>query len=228
MADISLAQPGVQGGLDPEQVRAFLKADPAFLRDDADLLAELGLRGDPGNLLDFGPAALARVNDARRRESSARRRLEANARANFAAQAQTHAAVVEILESRNNSDLAARLDEIARARFGLAAAVMALEGPARVPAGWRPMAPGQIDLLLGRRKTAKLGIMPTAAPLFGPLMEEVRSVALVRLAIGADRRTGLLAFGSREEQGFTPDMGAELIRFLAQVVERTAQRWPIL
>jgi hypothetical protein len=38
----------------------------------------------------------------------------------------------------------------------------------------------------------------------------------------------VLAFGSPDPEGFTPDMGTELVAFLARVVERTAERWPIL
>ena len=43
-----------------------------------------------------------------------------------------------------------------------------------------------------------------------------------------DQAQGLLAFGSADPEGFTPDMGSELIAFLARVAERTAERWPLL
>ena len=39
---------------------------------------------------------------------------------------------------------------------------------------------------------------------------------------------GTAAFGSTDPEGFTPEMGAELVAFLARVVERTAERWPLL
>ena len=45
---------------------------------------------------------------------------------------------------------------------------------------------------------------------------------------GSPSRQGLLAFGSADPDGFTEDMGAELVAFLARVVERTAERWPVL
>ncbi|OYX93317.1 MAG: hypothetical protein B7Y78_08685, partial [Caulobacter sp. 35-67-4] len=54
--------------VDPEVVRAFLRDEPDFLRDDTRLLGELGLRVDAGNVIDFGPAALARAAAAHRRE----------------------------------------------------------------------------------------------------------------------------------------------------------------
>lgn len=212
-----------------ETVRAFLKADPAFLRDDRDLLGQLGLRIDIANLVDFGPAALSRVHAAHKRESRARRTLEANARANFAAQAQTHAAVLDLLGARNHSDLAHRVDEMARHRFGLVEAVLALEGPDRVPAGWRPLVNGQLDLVMGKRKTmSRMGVLPTSHGLFSEDSGEVGSVALVKLTLWEPSRRGLIAFAAAGEETFDPDMGAELVDFLARVVERMAERWPVL
>ena len=210
-----------------EAIRAFLKSRPEFLRDDAELLQALGLRPDAANVVDFGPAALSRVAMAHRKESSVRRRLEATARANFDAQTRTHEAVIEVIAARNHADLARRLDELARSHFGLATAVMALEGPDRVPAGWRPLAEGQVDLILGRGKPARLGVAPTAMGLFGAVAAEVGSVALVRLTLWAAPRSGVLAFGAGDAEAFAPDMGHELIDFLARVVERTAERWPL-
>lgn len=215
--------------LAPEAVRRFLAADPAFLRQDAELLAELGLKIDGGNVVEFGPAALARVHAAHQMESSARRYLEATAQENFAAQAQTHGAVIDLLEARNHADLARRVEELAQRRFGLLAAAVALEGPGRTPAGWRPLAEGQVDLALsGSQRLDAMGFLPTAHGLFREGGGEVRSVALVRMAIWEPARQGLLAFGSADPEGFTTDMGAELVSFLARVVERTAERWPVL
>ena len=209
-----------------EAIRSFLKSRPEFVRDDAELLQALGLRIDAANVIDFGPAALARVAQAHRKETNVRRRLEAVARANFDAQAQTHEAVIELLGARNHADLAWRLDALVRAQFGLAAAVMALEGPERVPAGWRALAEGQVDLTLGRGRAMRLGIVPTALGLFGGA-KDIGSLALIRLSLWEPARTGLLAFASADEDAFSPDMGHELIDFLARVVERTAERWPV-
>jgi hypothetical protein len=208
-----------------EAIRSFLRSRPEFLRDDPELMQALGVRIDAANVIDFGPAAMSRAAQAHRKESSVRRRLEAVAQANFDAQARTHEAVIELLGARNHSDLADRLDTLARSHFGLAAAVIALEGPERTPAGWRPLAEGQCDLTLGRRKAARLGAVPTARGLFGGA--EIGSVALIRLSIWAPARCGILAFGAADESAFAADMGHELIDFLARVVERTAERWPL-
>src|SRR5579872_335539 len=208
--------------------REVLLAHRKQIRADAALLSELGLRLAGDNIVEFGPAALARLSADKTREKAARRQLEATARANFAAQAQTHAAVVDLLEARNHADLARRVDETARLRFGLVTGVIALERPGGVPAGWRGMAEKGADSLLGARALARMGEPGAAQSLFEELGEAVGSVAMARLALWSPAREGVLAFGSPDEGGFTADMGAELVAFLARVVERTAERWPVL
>lgn len=215
--------------LEPAAVRRFLADNPAFIREDHGLLDELGLKLAAGNVVDFGPAALARVHAAHQREALQRQQLEETARANFSAQAQTHGAVIDLLDARNHSDLAWRLDELSQHRFGLVAGVIALEHPERAAAGWTRLVEGQVDMLLGGpQRLARMGFAPTALGLFGERAEQVRSMAMVRMSIWEPAREGLLAFGSADPEGFTADMGAELVAFLARVVERTAERWPIL
>lgn len=215
--------------LSSAEVRRFLADNPDFLRDDDGLLAELGLKVAGGNVVEFAPAALARVHAAHQREAEQRQQLEETARANFSAQAQTHGAVVDLLDARNHTDLARRVDELARARFGLSAGVIAVETDRLPPAGWRSLVDGQVDLILGgAHRQARMGFAPTALGLFGAGADEVRSMAMVRMAIWEPARQGLLAFGSRDPEGFTPEMGTELVAFLARVVERTAERWPLL
>jgi uncharacterized protein YigA (DUF484 family) len=205
-------------------VRAFLKSHPNLLREDPELMAGLGLRLDAANVVEFGPAALARHIDAHRRESSARQELEATARANFAAQAQCHAGVVDLLESRSNSDLARRLDETAQLRFGLLVGGVAVEGKA--PAGWASLDEGMVDTIIGEDRITRLGETGFGALLFPNSTRLVESCAMIRLTLW--ERPGLLAFGSGDPEAFTPDMGVELIAFIARVVERTAERWPVL
>ncbi|HEV7384334.1 MAG TPA: DUF484 family protein [Phenylobacterium sp.] len=225
---------GSQGGmeearLEPGSVRRFLSDNPQFLTGDHGLLDELGLKVAVGNVVDFGPAVMARVHAAHQREATQRQHIEETARANFSAQAQTHGAVVDVLDARNHSDLARRVDELAQQRFGLAAGVIALETEGRPPAGWKMLVEGQVDMILGGpQRLARMGFAPTALGLFGEQAEAIRSMAMVRMAIWEPSRQGLLAFGSADAESFTEDMGAELVAFLARVVERTAERWPVL
>jgi len=110
----------------------------------------------------------------------------------------------------------------------MAAGVIAIERPGGVPAGWRALPEEGADGLLGATGLARMGEPRAAQPLFDERADQVASVALVRLAIWAPARQGVLAFGSPDPQGFTKDMGSELVAFLARVVERTAERWPAL
>ena len=213
---------------DWKTVSAFLREHAGMIREDADLLSDLGLWIRAANIVEFGPAALARLSAAKTREKAARRQLEATARANFAAQAQTHAAVIDLMEARNHADLARRVDEIARLRFGLVAGVIGLETPGGVPAGWRPLPADGADGLLGEARLALMGPPGAAGALFGEQAEAVASIAMVRTAIWAPARQGVLVFGSPNREGFTGDMGVELVAFLARVVERMAERWPVL
>jgi uncharacterized protein len=172
---------------------------------------------------------MARVHAAHQREATQRQQLEETARANFSAQAQTHGAVVDLLDARNHSDLARRVEELAQQRFGLAAGVIALETDGRAPAGWKMLVEGQVDMILdGPQRLARMGFAPTALGLFGERAEAIQSMAMVRMAIWEPSRQGLLAFGSSDPESFTEEMGAELVAFLARVVERTAERWPLL
>ncbi len=216
-----------QSQLDWDAVQAFLRSDPGLIRSDQELLTELGLRIHAANVVDFIPPALARRALAQQPDMAARRELEAVARANHAAQAQAHATVLEILESRNHADLSRRLMEAARLRFNLTCAVVALERPGRTPSGWRTLAVGAVDNLLGADQLARMGQPAEAELVFGDASEQVRSAAYVRMAMWSPARQGVLAFGSPDPDGFTADMGCELVAFLARVVERTAERWPV-
>lgn len=208
--------------------RRLLLRRPELVSNDADLLGALGLKPVSANVVEFLPAALARVEAERERETDARRAIERVAEANFAAQAQTGAAALDLLEARNNADLARRADEAARGRFDLLAAALATETPEPVPLGWRDLPPGGVDDLLGPGREARLGSPCAPEMLFGDLAAQVGSTALIRMRLWNEDRPGLLAFASPDPEGFTPAMGAELIAHLARVIERVAGRWPVL
>lgn len=231
---------------DPEphwhEVRAWLQANPQTLLDDRSLLEEIGLKPHGRNVVEFGAAALTRLEEAAMREQDARKQIESIARANFAAQTQTHVAALDLLEARNHSDLARRLDGAAQARFGLAGAVIGIERPGPdadgkprtggVPFGWKTLDDSGVDALVGVNGLTWLGENFEGLNLFGPAERRVKSVALIRMApvFPGDEapRHALCAFGSSEPEGFTAHMGCELVAFIARVVERTAERWPIL
>lgn len=215
-------------GLHWPEVRAWLSAHPEHLTGDRELLAQLGLKAQAKNVVEFGPAALSRLEQAVGREAETRRAIEELARANYVAQARSHAAVLDLMGARNHADLARRLDLAARTRFDLACGVIALEKPGAVPFGWRALNEHGVDALIGEDGVARLGRDVVVDDLFGDLGGAVKSAALVRIHVGGPARQAVAAFGSADPDGFTPDMGVELVAFVARVVERTAERWPVL
>ena len=181
-------------------------------------------------MVDFGRAALTRLEAVVQREAGARKQIEEIARANFAAQTQTHVSALDLMEATSHAELSRQLDATSQARFGLAGGAIAIEKPGLVPFGWKPLEPGRVDALLGDDGLEWLGPNFTGLDLFGPAEGEVKSVALVRMSLhlpGSDgARPALCAFGSHEDDGFTPAMGCELVAFITRVVERMAERWP--
>jgi len=213
------------------QVRLWLETNGQHLLEDRELLEQLGLRAEGRNVVDFGRAALHKMEANAQREAGARRLIEEISRTNFAAQTQTHVAALDLMEATSHIELARQLDMTTQARFGLAGAAIAIEKPGIVPFGWKALEQGRVDALLGEDGRNWLGPNFTGLDLFGPADGDVRSVALVRMNIRfadeSEPRAALCAFGSVEDEGFTPAMGCELIAFVARVFERMAGRWAL-
>lgn len=207
--------------------RQLTRHGDALLRDKA-LLDALGLQPKTRHLIDFGPAALSRLEQRALKDFDVRRQLEMTAKANFDAQNQTHGLVLSLLESRNHADLARRLNEESRNRFGLIAATIALEDTAPIPLGWQTLDDGGVDYIVGETGLSLLGPEGVCRVLFGDDIRRIRSAAVLRIALWREGRPGLVAFGSHDFEGFSENMGAELVAFVARIVERVAERWPVL
>lgn len=199
----------------------------AIVRDKA-LLDAMGLQPKAKHLIDFGPAALARLEQRALKDFDVRRQLEATAKANFDAQSQTHALCLHLMESRNLSDLARRLNDEVRNRFGLVAASIALENTGPVPLGWKTLEDGGVDYIIGETGLSLLGPDAVCRVLFDEDVRRIKSAATLRIALWREGRPGLVAFGSNDFDGFSPEMGAELVAFVARVIERVADRWPVI
>ncbi len=217
---------------DWQAVRRHLMAHAAkygedIARDKA-LLDALGLQTRSRHLIDFGPAALSRLEARALKDFDVRRQLEMTAKANFDAQSQTHAMILSLMEARNHSDLARRLNEEAKSRFGLIAATIALEDTGPVPLGWKTLDYGGVDYIIGETGLSLLGPDAVCRVLFDDDTRRIKSAAVLRIALWREGRPGLVAFGSHDFDGFSPEMGAELVAFVARVVERVADRWPVL
>ncbi len=209
-------------------LRRQLPQHAETLHRDKALLETLGLQPKARHLIDFGPAALSRLEQRALKDFDVRRQLEMTAKANFDAQNQTHGLVLSLLEARNHADLARRLNDEARGRFGLISATIALEDTAPVPLGWQTLDDGGVEYIIGETGLSLLGPEGVCRAVFGDEVRRIKSAALLRVALWREGRPGIVAFGSHDYDGFSENMGAELVAFVARIVERVAERWPVL
>lgn len=211
-----------------EALGRYLYAHRDRLIADRALLARLGLKSASKTLIDFGPAALAKLEARAMRDYDQRRRSDMTIAANYDAQSQTHQLVLSLLEARNLTDLARRLEAEVKQRFGLVTASLALEFPAPLPHGWRRLEEGALDYMIGEKASISLGPEGVCRVLFGDDVKTIQSAAIIRLNLWRDATCGALALGSHDEEGFHENMGTELISFVARVIERISNRWPII
>jgi uncharacterized protein len=211
--------------LDLEEVRAFLLAYPAFIREDAELMHAIAAKGPTGNVVDIGEIARDRLaRRASQLEHRAHWMIE-TARDNEATLARTHAAVLSILDCTTPEQLAEKLDHEIAPMLGADAAVIVLSdtfasGEALCVTGAR------IERLVAPRDGVRIGpVDGDRSWLFGRMGADIRSEAVARLELGDEERLGAFALGSTGADTFRADDSPELFLFLSRVVERIVGRW---
>jgi uncharacterized protein YigA (DUF484 family) len=152
--------------------------------------------------------------------------LIALAKANLAAQAQTHAAVLAVMEAETLLALDRKLAGRVAGALTVDVVRVFLEGHAPLPAGQaiQPCAPEFTEALLGS-KAERLGPIDTryADALYAGKASSLRTEAIARLDVGGV--AGALCLGSRDGDMFRPDQAADLLHFLARVLERRLAPW---
>lgn len=214
------------------EVRAYLAAHPSFLAENPDLLRSLTpprhQTGD--NVVDFQHFMVSNLQAGLDAADGVRDELIAASRSNLASQQQVHTAALAALDALDFDHFVHTVTSDWVDMLGLDAVVLALEAPVtRVlqdRLNLRYLATGYIDAVLGRGQAVVLrGGLSDASEVFGPAGSLVRAEALVRVDAGRVSPTALLALGSRDPGTFAPGQGTELVRFLADVVQRGLDRW---
>ncbi len=152
--------------------------------------------------------------------------LIALAKANLAAQAQTHAAVLAVMEAETLPALDRKLTGRVAGALSVDVVRVFIEGHALLPAGQaiQPCAPDFTHALVGG-KAERLGPIDTryADALYAAKASALRTEAIARLEIGGV--AGALCLASRDGEMFRPDQAADLLHFLARVLERRLAPW---
>ncbi|HSO41309.1 MAG TPA: DUF484 family protein [Rhodospirillales bacterium] len=208
-----------------EQVVRFLRHNPDFLLVQPDLLHDLAapLRWTGDKIVDFQRfmvdmlrGELAGVRDC----ASA---VIETSRSNLSIQAQTHAAVLALVAASGMEELVRVVSEDLPHLLEVDTAILAFEPLPAVDGAVSaicPLAPGDVDALLGAGRDSRLmSILGDDDLLFAGSNQPIRSAALARVRLGGDRIPGLLALGSFDAKFFQPGQGTDLLMFLARIVE---------
>lgn len=217
----------------PEAVAAYLRRHPEFLAQHPDLLvgtlAASPRRGDGS--YDFQSFLVHKLRHDVDVARAANRELIGTTRANLAAQRRVHRAVIALLGAVDfvhfieivTTDLAVFLD--------LDVVLVCVESdPAQPPPrdrfGVRLLEPGTVARLFEADQAVALRSDATINEhIFGGAAALAQSAALIRLHMGQESPSALLAFGSRHAGHFHPKQGTELLTFLGEIVERCFNLW---
>lgn len=214
-----------------EDVRAYLKANPGFLRDNLDILAELDIPArDLGNdIIDLQTS----MNQRLRRDLDKVRRLQAtfmaNSEANLSLIERFHATAFAAVDADSLHELVTVIEQTLPPYLEVDAACLLVEA-ADVPASWldqglRPVSPGKSALWMGSEDILLRPAALDRVEIHGPKASVVMSDALIRLPMPEEYPTIMLAIGVGRLDHFHPDQGTEFIAFLSAIIARCLLRW---
>ena len=218
--------------LTAEDVMAYLRANPKFLKDNpqaCDLLVP-PKNGEGKNVSDFQSFMIKRLKDDKEKVLEKTQTLVENARSNMNNQQRIHKVVLRLLEARNfeefihitTMDLSAMLDT------DISVLVVESNGhdiPHVMTSGIRVLPEGTIDKWMEGQNVLLQSNISGIEAIYGGGANLVQSQALLRVDISMDTPPAILAFGSRDPNMFEDGQGTEMVDFLARVVERAFRHW---
>jgi uncharacterized protein YigA (DUF484 family) len=214
-----------------ESVIAYLRAHPNFLNEHPEIMDALTppKRNAGDGVIDMQHFMLERLRGEVGRLRSYHSELISTSRTNQSVQTRVHAAVVAIIAANSFERLIQLVTRELAGLLDVDVVTLCIEtsgGPTPTTPGVQLLVPGSIDQLLGIGQTARLRSSVVGDPaIFGSFAPLVHSEALVRIKPSAGAPDGVIAFGSRDPNGFTEEHSTELLFFLAQVLEHTIRAW---
>ncbi|MDP6706353.1 MAG: DUF484 family protein [Alphaproteobacteria bacterium] len=220
--------------LGSDEIKAYLRAHPEFLCDNPELVETLTPPAINGSdqVRDLQQYMVLKSRDELRHLRAQQEALVDTSRANQAIQAQVHSAVLTLVEARSFEHLIHLVTTELAQTLDVDVVTICVETTAEAPVGRAKTAgvyvlePHGVDSRIGQgREVLLANDVPADPEVFGPAAGLVRSQALARLRAGRRTPEGLLALGSRDREKFHPGQGAELLNFLAALLERLIRGW---
>ena len=222
-------------GSDEQRTRvlAWLKQNPEFLSDHPELLETLtpAPRFPGDRVIDLQSVFLHRLQGENARLRETMDAIIGAARDNRSAQGRIHAGVLQLLAGESleavvhtaTSDLPLALN-VEAVSICIEAGTCGL--PIGSSGGVRLLPEGAVDRYIGAgRDSALVARCVGEERIYGAVAGVIRSQALVRLRVGRDAPSGLLALGAREHASFRQTQGTELVMFLARALETIMRQW---
>lgn len=220
--------------LSSEEVRTYLMAHPELIADDAELIAAIlpPSRVSGRNVVDMQQFVIGKLQSQVRTLRDIQSELIEASSLNSLAREQVHMAALSLLDARDFGQFIEYVtspDGLARV-LGIRAAAFCIESEHGVVSigshVLRVLEPGGVARIMGGNDSFRLSAnVRGSRGLYGHLADEVRSEALVRLDFSPASPPGLLALGGEAAEQFHPDQAADLLEFLARIVERCVRRW---
>ena len=217
----------------PQTVEAFLRQNPAFLKERPDLLSIItppeNKYGD--GVVDMQKFMLQRLQDElakyKKREANLLKLIQENSDV----QTLTLKATKALLDAKSFEELIKTILHKVPKLFGISAVVLCIEAGKNTPAaakdiGIKVIKTETLDSILDADSSATLrSHIEGSTTIFGAQASKVKSTALLRLTFGPKLPNGLLALGDKSPTRFDPEQGTELLSFFSYVLQTTIKRW---
>ncbi len=217
----------------PEDILAFLKDNPSFIKDHpeaAELLIPPKARPKKGEVADFQSYMIDRLKQDKERVLTSTQELVENSRANMTNQQRINAAVLRMLESTRFDDFIQSITMDLAPLLDVDIAVFLVEAdgndiPHISTSGIRVIPEGTVDKWMVKKNVLLQDNISGIEPIYGGGATLVQSQILLRIDIAKNTPPALLAFGSRDPDMFQEGQATDQILFLAQVIERCFRTW---
>ncbi len=223
-----------------DALREKILTDPEVILEDQDLMKALidaNERSLGGNIVDLRGIAMERLESRLDRLEDTHRSVIAAAYENLAGTNLIHNAVLQILDPTDFASFLQLLGTDLRDALRVSRIRLVLESKDHengLP-GFEDVLtvvePGVVDhyITAGRdtaiRPVTMRQVSPASEDVYGEAAAYIKSEALLKLNLGANRLPGLLVLGSEDPHQFRPSQGTDLLTFFGGVFERAMRRW---